>query len=385
MKKLFVCLCMAVSLAACTNDDQYSWEEDFADRTTTDTIDISIVFNGSSATVSGDCYGYVSVTDADVVVRSNTNKFLQLSLSGSTDNGSLLIYSWKRLGLLLHGVSITNPDGPAINNQCGKDLVVSTVAGTVNTLSDGKQYADAPTNALDASIDQKGAFFSEGQIYFRGAGTLNVNGHARNGIASDDYIVVESGTIHVQVDENGNHGIKVNDGFTIRGGTLTVDVKADGARGIKNDARTLIAGGQTTISTSGNCRIDTTFLSADNFTIDTTSCAGIKSDSLFLMTAGMLTITSTGDGGKGVNCSDTILVQGGTLVATTTGSNDVGKPKAVKSEKAIVLSGGSFYASCLKSWACDNGSEDDDPERRVDVIGEPIKEIYSKRLVNVVF
>lgn len=380
MKKTFFLLTVALALSACVNDDKYDWESDFADKTGTDTLNIKIVYNGSTVSVSGDDYNFVSTNGADVTVKSNTNKFLLLTLSGSTQDGSLLIYSWKKSGVLLNNADIRNADGPAINNQCGKSFYVLTTEGTVNTLSDGTSYADAPKNDTGETIDQKGVLFSEGQIYFGGDGTLNIKGNAKNGIASDDYIVFESGSVNVEVESTGSNGIKVNDGFTITGGMLSINVKADGARGIRNDAFTTISGGVTTIQTSGDCKIET----VDGVT-DTTSCAGIKCDSLFTMTAGKLTITSGGDGGKGINCSDTIMIKGGDLRATTTGEDKVGKPKAIKSDKAIVISGGSFYASCIESWACDNGSDSKVPKERVTVIGTPKSSSFAKSLVKITF
>ncbi len=379
MKKLFAFLTLALAMTACVNDDQYDWDTDFADKTDTDTLDITLAYNGTSVTVTGDEYGYVTADGANVVVKSNTNKFMRLTLSGSTTDGSLLIYSWKKHGVLLNGVSITNADGPAINNQCGKSFYVSTVSGTTNTLTDGTSYGTI-LNASGDTIDQKATLFSEGQIYFQGSGTLNVNGNAKNGIASDDYIIYESGTMNVNVDSTGTNGVKVNDGFTISGGTLNINVLAAGARGIKNDAYTTISGGTLDITTSGDCEIQTT----DGVT-DTTSCACIKSDSLFTMTAGTVTLTSSGDGGKGINCDQNIEISGGTFVANTTGSNKNSKPKAVKSDTGIILSGGSFTASTNKSWACDNGSDSDDAADHVTINGTPTTQTLEKKYVQVIF
>ena len=391
MKKIYALLTLALTVTACVNDDQYDWDSDFADRTATDTINIAIAYNGTSATVTGDELGMVSVSGADVTVKSGTNKFLQLTLSGTTADGSLLIYSWKKLGVRLNGVSITNPDGPAINNQCGKSFYVVTASGTTNTLTDGTAYADAPLNDKGDTIDQKATLFSEGQIYFQGEGTLTVNGNAKNGIASDDYAVFQSGTVNVNMSTTGSNGLKVNDGFTITGGTLNIDVKAKGARGIKNDSYTTISGGTTTITTSGSCKMDTTYVTSESFMVDTTSCAGIKCDSVFTMTAGSLTILSTGDGGKGINCSQNIEVSGGTLLVETEGSNNESKPKAVKSDTGIILSGGSFTARTDKSWACDNGYDSDTEtdaqiaQKRVTIIGTPQTQSLSKKEVIVVF
>jgi len=340
---------------------------------------IYIVYGGTTATVTNDVHGYVSVSGADVTVNAlEADTTMLLVLSGSTDDGSLLVYRKKAFTLRLNGVSITNADGPAVNNQCGKALYLETVEGTENTLADGGTYADAPVNASGDVIDQKGALFSEGQIFFRGTGTLTVKGNAKNGIASDDYIVFDSGIVKVYVDDSGSNGIKVNDGLTINGGTLTVSVKADGARGIKNDAFTTITGGTTTITTSGDCKIET-----ENGIRDTTSAAGIKCDSLFTMSGGTLTIKSTGDGGKGINSGKNVEFSGGTLNVTTTGSNDIGKPKGIKSDTGIIVSGGSFTVSVKKSWACDNGSDSDNAEDHLTILGTPTTRKVDKKSVNI--
>jgi len=332
-----------------------------------DSLAISIVWDGATAQLTGDVDSVTfSQSGADVTITSNTDKFLELTLSGSTTDGSLLVNSLKKYGIILNGVSIKNADGPAINNQCGKSLYVTLADGTTNQLEDGASYAESV-------LDQKGTLFSEGQIFFAGTGSLTVTGNSKNGIASDDYIVVNGGTITVNVEDTGSNGIKANDGFTVNEGTLSITVAADGARGIRSEARTTIAGGNTTIVTTGDCDLSDSE--------DASSAAGIKCDSLFLMTAGNLTITSKGDGGKGINCSDTIKFEGGTLVAKTTGSNDDGKPKAVKGDKGIIVSGGSFTATCNKSWALDNGVDSETVSDRITIIGTPTTKTLEKRKV----
>ena len=340
---------------------------------------IYVVYSGNTATVTGDEKGYVSISGADVTVNAlAADTTMLLVLSGSSEDGCLLVYRQKPFTIQLNGLQLTNPDGPAINNQCGKALYIETVEGTENTLGDGSVYAEAPVNSLGVAIDQKGALFSEGQIFFCGLGSLTVNGNAKNGIVSDDYIVFEKGTVSVNVAETGSNGVKVNDGLTIQGGTLTVKVASDGGRGIKSDAYTTITGGTTNIITSGDCKLETI-----DGVRDTASAAGVKSDSLFTMTGGSLTIKCTGDGGKGINCAQNVEVSGGSLNITTTGSNDVGKPKGIKSDTGIIVSGGSFYVSVKKSWACDNGVETEVASARLTVVGEPSTKSIGKKLVNI--
>lgn len=382
MKKyLFPVLLAGLTLGltvSCGDDDTKSVDDyitipddgdDDSQVAISDTIAISITWSGSEVVLSGDSSSICSVNGADVTITSTSNRFLLLTLSGTTSDGSLLVYSLKKYGIILNGVNITNQDGPAINNQCGKSLYVTLADGTTNVLTDGVSYAEQ-------TYSQKGTFFSEGQIYFDGTGSLTVNGNAKNGIASDDYIIINSGTINVSVDGTGSNGIKVKDGFTINGGTLGIAVKADGARGIKSDARVTISGGETTITTKGGCLIETV-----EGVVDTTSAAGIKCDSLFLMTAGVLKVTSTGDGGKGINSDEIIQFEGGTLEANTTGSNDEGKPKAIKGDKGIIVSGGSFTATCKKSWALDNGVDSETVSDRVTIIGTPTTKTLAKRNV----
>jgi len=371
MKNLFfpVIIIIAV-LSACTKDDEYA----VSDFVGSDTL--SICFNDGSVSI-GDLPYFVSVSTngAHVTVSSYTSKFLVLRLSGATDNGSLLVFSNKKFGLELCGVRILNPQGPAINNQCGKSFYVTMADGTENELADGETYAAAPVSATGDTLSQKGVLFSEGQIYFRGDGELTVRGNARNGIASDDYITFESGVVNVFMASTATNGVKANDGVFISGGTLNIDVKGNGARGIKNDARMEISGGQTTITTSGDCKIELV-----DGVPDTTSCAGIKCDSLMCMTAGVLNITSTGDGGKGINASQAIEFRGGTLDVQALGTEEVGKPKAVKSDVAIEISGGSFHALSYRSRACDNAGSNTPT-----IIGTPREQSLNKKEVTVKF
>ena len=243
MKKNIITICMlALGLAACQNDDT-----DFSAYTggTMSTANVIYIFyNGTTATVSGDENNYVTINGADVTVNTGAaSDSLLLVLSGSTSDGSLLIYRERKFGIKLAGVSIHNNDGPAINNQCGKSLYVEVVSGTTNTLTDGTSYTEQ-------TYQQKGALFSEGQIYFSGSGTLNVVGSTQNAIACDDYIVIGDEVV-INASSSTGHGIKVNDGMTILGGVLDIFVTSDGGRGIKNEARMTISGGATTITTTG--------------------------------------------------------------------------------------------------------------------------------------
>ena len=381
----FLFVMLSLLFFSCQNDDSDFtdyMEQGGGETPPASTIHtISIAYNGNAVTVTGDDKGFVTTDGAHVTVNTATDTdSLLLVLSGSSDNGSLLVWRGKKYGIQLNGVTLNNANGPAINNQCKKGLYLYVNTGTVNTLTDGTTYATL-TNTSGEAVSQKGALFSEGQIYLLGNGTLNVTGNCRHAIASDDYIIIED-NITLNVKTSTGTGIKVNDGLWINNGTIGIDVTADAARGIKSDSVVVITGGTTTITTSGDCVYDE---EEDDYS----SAACIKCDRDFTMTGGTLTMTSSGDGGKGINTSGKVDFSGGTLTATTTGDNEEGKPKAIKAMTGINISGGTFSAKVSKSWACDSGYGDDstsDSDRLdhcVTVTGNPAVATITKKNVNI--
>ena len=193
---------------------------------------IYIAYSDAAVTVTGDTQGYVTTSGTDVTVNTGTDTdSLLLVLSGSASDGSLIIYRQKKYGIRLNGLTLTNADGPAINNQCGKALFLEVISGTTNTLADGTVYATQ-------DYDQKGTLFSEGQIYFSGTGTLNVTGNYKHAIACDDYIVFDEATVTATTPTGS--GIKVNDGLWIQGGSLNISSTADGGRGIRCDSTVIV-------------------------------------------------------------------------------------------------------------------------------------------------
>ena len=248
MKKIFLLLIAAVTIVACKNDDTdfSSYTNGSSSSSSTDPIPedaikvISITYNGGSVTVSGDDANYVTINGADVTVTSEIDSLL-LILSGTTTDGSLLVNRQKKYGIKLNGVSINNVDGPAINNQGSKYLYLEVAGGTTNTLTDGTTYTEQV-------YDQKGAFFSEGEMYLYGTGTLNVTGNCRHAIACDDFIVIDD-NVTLNVKSPSGSGIKVNDGLWINNGTIDINVTADAARGIRCDSIVVINYEDNTIDT----------------------------------------------------------------------------------------------------------------------------------------
>mgnify|MGYP002615955855 FL=1 len=179
----------------------------------------------------------------------------------------------------------------------------------------------------------KGAFFSEGQIIFSGSGILNVKGGYKNAIVSDDYIVFRPGNV-INAGSTAGHGIKANDGVKIMGGVLNVEVTVAAAKGINSEYDVIVRGGRTTVITSGNPRVKSD---------DSSSCAAVKCDGSFIMTAGMLNLKSTGEGGKGINSDKDISIVSGELNVVTLGDKGVASPKGVKADGDITFGKADIY------------------------------------------
>ncbi|MBR5727419.1 MAG: carbohydrate-binding domain-containing protein [Muribaculaceae bacterium] len=295
---------------------------------------INISYDGETATLSGNTARVRStVTGGHVVIRS-TSARVNYVVSGTSDNGSLKIYSENKFKLTLNGLTLTNPMGAAINNQGSKSLYLVLADGTENTLTDGSTYTD-----VDGE-DQKGALFSEGQVLVSGKGALVVNANARHGLVSDDYFRFRPGC-KVYIKSAIGHGIKANDGITIDGGVFNIAVAGDGAKGIRCDSTMTINGGRTTIIATGGVSITP----ATNIApADTSSCAGIKCDYALTINGGNVLIKATGEGGKGVNNTGDILVTGGALQVVTTGIKGLASPKGIKGDGALTVTGGYVYS-----------------------------------------
>ena len=317
---------LAESVNVDTNDD------DYIENTTFDKT-ITVTFSQSgNASVSGDESGIVSINGNDVIATNNTDQVIKYVLTGETSDGFFKLYSTKKQAIVLNGVSITNPDGAAINNQSKKRTFIVLNDGTKNYLTDGANYSDATD-----SEDMKGCFFSEGQLIFSGSGYLEVDANCKAGIRSDDYVRTMP-KANIWVDASAGNGIRGNDAVIVTGGVMNINVTGTADKGISTDGEVRIEGGRTTIFTSGGYEYD----SDEN---DYSACSGIKADSVININGGELNIKSTGTGGKGLNCDDEININDGVVRIITTGkrqkdSKGSVSPKGIKADGNITVSGG---------------------------------------------
>ena len=303
---------------------------------------VRINFDGETATVTGNPSSVIVSIDGAHVTVTNAAKRVRFIVTGTTTNGSLKFYSDRKFQLQLNGADITNPNGAAVNNQCGKSLYLVINEGTVNTLRDGETYTTVENE------DQKAAIFSEGQILVSGKGTLNIYSVGRHCMASDDYIFVRPGC-QLYFNSTSGHGIKAKDYVHIKGGVLNMEIAADGAKGINCDSLVYITGGRTTIINTGTSKLETDSL--DNLV--STGAAGVKADYNMKMTGGTLNVKCTGNDAKGLNVTQPFTFSGGELNVVCTGNMTTVAPKGVKCDTDCTISGGSFYSCAPHGKALD--------------------------------
>lgn len=338
----------------------------------------------------------VDASNNIVITSTTTSTEYNYVLSGQTQVGSIKIYSDYKFGLILNGVSIISPSGPAINIQSGKKVFVSLIAQTNNRLVDGLTYPDTITE------DMKAALYSKGQLVFSGTGSLQTIGRTKHAICSDDYLRIDEGNISIStsskdgihandyVEINGGNlsikstsdGIECEKGYiTINGGTidiqstegdgiktsykstdlnrdinilggnLTIQVSGEAAKGVKSKGDINLTGGTLNITTTGGAYYDAT-------DADVSSSAGIKADGNMTLSGNYtLTINSTGAGGKGINVDGTLTFDGGTTTVVTSGDqyvydkNNDTAAKAIKSDGNLTVNSGTIKIKTSKTEA----------------------------------
>ena len=319
-----------------TDEDDPAYN-DYVENTSWSKV-ININFSGDAVSITGTVPGVTVQADGGHVTVLNMSGPVKFVVSGFTSDGSLKFYGDKRFQVLLNGADITNHNGAAINNQGSKTMYVVLAEGTVNHLQDGADYV------MVDEEDQKAALFSEGQIILSGKGKLEVFAVGRGGIRSDDYIRIRPG-VQLYIESSALDGLRANDGIIIDGGAINVETKGLGAKGVRSEGAMQINGGRLVAISHGDCRIGAT----EDGDADTTACAALVCDTLLTVNGGDIRLKATGDGGKGLNAKQDVIILGGSFQAVATGTKEDKKPKGVKVDGSFAIGGGYFYTYSRRS------------------------------------
>ena len=311
---------------------------------------VEIGYNGSTATitVAGNVAQYLTITQEgahiSIAQSDDLAQEITYTLSGTSSDGEFYMSGSYKATIELNGLTLTNVtpvySGAAVHIQNGKRINVKVINGTTNTLIDAE------------SGSQKGCLYVKGHAEFKQNGTLNIVGNVKHGIKAGEYISVknatinvtsavgdgiscneyflmESGTINIsgtgddglQCDLDGdtstgmttNHEDEDSGNIYIEGGTITINCTALAAKGIKSEGDIYISEEPViNVTTSGNGTWDEDDLEAK-------AACGISADGNIDISGGIITLTSTGSGGKGMKCDGVMTISGGDITVVTSG------------------------------------------------------------------
>ena len=220
-----------------TTDGEYYPEAKYSDFDLNTSVSDSAVYvtlSGSQAETTGELEvgdGYIKIENGGDYV-----------LSGDY-SGQIIVESEENVHLILSGVTIYNAMAP-IYVKSAKNVCITLVTGTVNTISDNSEYTYE-----DGENEPAAAVYSKADLTINGDVELIVNANYDKGIHSKDDLKIISGKITVN---SVGDAIKGKDCLLIKDGEITITTGVDGLKS-NNDSNeekgyVIIEGGKIKIS-----------------------------------------------------------------------------------------------------------------------------------------
>lgn len=263
-------------------------------------------------------------------------------LGGKIDNGQIIVdvpdSDDKVVTLILNGVDVSCDNSSAIYVKNAKKVVLSLVADTTNTFTDGSDYVYDD----EAEEEPNACIFSKDDLVIAGTGTLIVNGNFNNGIYSKDDLTITGGKINV---EAVNHGIKGKDSISILDGDISIEADGDG------------------MCSSNNVDEGEGFILIENGTYNITSGQdGIAAETCLLIKNGQFNIT-TGEGAKVTSWGNNDMwgnknnpMRPGMDMEENNTESDTVSKKAIKASVDITINDGEFVINSEDDAIHSNGS-----------------------------
>ena len=338
----------------------------------------TVIRLGDTATVEGDG----AVAEGSVVTVTQAGIYL---ISGMASDGQIVVDTAEeeKVTLLFNGASLSCSTGPAVLvRSAPKKVVISTVAGSVNLLSDGSGYVVPDEEQAEGEIYPNACIYSCEDLELIGDGELHITGNADKGINTKDDLKIKGGTLTVT---SVGVGIRANDSLEMSGGTVTVNAGGDGVKTANTETEgkgyLTVEGGSLYITAKGDGLSAATDLtvSGGNLVLTTTDTDGVVlEESSGNPTSGSMGGDFGGMGGggrpggpggmmgessadkaaisaKGLKAAETLTVKGGkvTIVAQDDGIHSDGDvhiadgsvhiraaDDGIHAEKELTISGG---------------------------------------------
>ncbi|MBR3255760.1 MAG: carbohydrate-binding domain-containing protein [Clostridia bacterium] len=242
-------------------------------------------------------------------------------LSGSYE--SITINTSKEVTLNLSDVEISNSNGPAINVEAAKSVII--------VLNGNNKITVTTTEDLD------GAIYSKDDLVLSGSGSLEISSNY-HGIAANDTLVINGGSYVINSEKD---GINANDVITINDGNITITNEEDG---IHCDGLLEINGGTFNITAAEG--LEATYVKINNGTINISATddginAANKSTDYEVtveINGGNITIKMGQGDTDAIDSNGNLYVNGGTINITANSPFDY-DGKAEKNGGTIIVNG----------------------------------------------
>ncbi len=189
--------------------------------------------------------------------------------------------------------------------EFAKSGTLNVVGNLKHGIKTGEYFSikNATINVTSAASDG----INCGQYFLMESGTISISGSGDDGIQCD-IDDTETGS----TGETTDHEDEDSGNIYLEGGTLTVNCAATAAKGIKAEGDIKVTDGTYNVTTTGNGEWD-------DDDSETKAACGISSDSNITISGGTLTLTATGSGGKGMKCDGELTISAGTVTVKTSG------------------------------------------------------------------
>lgn len=205
----------------------------------------SVTAGGSAVIPDESAVATISFSDSGVKLLSASGSDITASAEGVTANGSTVTitlpgsfevtgqnsnarievnvdktaYATGLVELLLNNANLSNSTmAPIYVEAIGDEVVLNSVSGTVNTISDGTSHTDTYVDSEGVTETVNGAVFSRDDLKLKGSGSLTINGNTEDGVVCKDDLKLYNGTIIVNAVDDGLRG---NDSVTVGNDTNT--------------------------------------------------------------------------------------------------------------------------------------------------------------------
>lgn len=236
----------------------------------------TVALNSSAITVDG----AGATADGSILTISAAGTY---SLSGTLDDGQIIVDTEDAVTLVLDGVTLTSSTSAPLVVNSAKSVTLVLPEGTQNSVTDAATYI-YPSADVD---EPNAAIFSNDDLIIEGTGSLTVQANYNDGISTDDNLTISGNPIISVI--AADDALRGKDSVTISGGSFTLNAAGDTLKSDNTESVVTIDGGTFTLTAGDD---------------------GIQSDRDLTINAGMFTITA---GGDGMHAEYNLTINGGEI------------------------------------------------------------------------